>query len=122
MAKEIPLGDIPDYLQESVRIVVAAATLEAEGRLKVATPVGETGLLQNSWQSDTPLPGDKNPKGSVINDRVYAEPNIYGTALPPSWKGKYRTRQGTKPGFPDLIAKELETWAQGEFQKILRRA
>ena len=39
MAKEIPLGDIPDYLQESIRIVVAAATLEAEGRLKVATPV-----------------------------------------------------------------------------------
>ena len=122
MAKEIPLGDIPDYLQESVRIVVAAATLEAEGRLKVATPVGKTGRLQNAWQSDTPLPGDKNPKGQVTNNVEYAEPNIYGTALPPSWKGKYRTRQGTKPGFPDLIAKELETWAQGEFQKILRRA
>ena len=122
MAKEIPLGDIPDYLYESVRIVVAATTLEAEGRLKIATPVGETGLLQNSWQSDVPKPGDKDPKGSVINDRDYAEPNIYGTALPPSWKGKYRTRQGTIPGFPDLIAKELESWAQGEFQKILRRA
>ena len=122
MAKEIPLGDIPDYLQESVRIVVAAATLEAEGRLRVTTPVGETALLQNSWQSETPLPGDKNPKGEVTNSVVYAEPNIYGTALPPSWKGKYRTRQGTKPGFPDLIAKELEIWAQGEFQKILRRA
>lgn len=122
MAKEIPLGDIPDYLQESVRIVVNAATLEAEGRLKKATPVGKTGLLRNSWQSDTPLPGDKNPKGSVTNSVVYAEPNIYGTALPPSWKNKYRTRQGTKPGFPDLIAKELQIWAQGEFQKILRRA
>ena len=155
MAKEIPLGDIPDYLYESVRIVVAAATLEAEGRLKVATPVfsksnytqgeldempnffklnGKTvplkksidehvgGRLRNSWQSDTPLPGDKNPKGSVTNNVEYAEPVIYGTALPPSWRGQFRTRQGTKPGFPDLIAKELETWAQGEFQKILRRA
>ena len=122
MAKEIPLGDIPDYLQDSVRLVVAAATLEAEGRLKKATPVGKTGVLRNGWKSDTPLPGDKNPTGAVINNVVYAEPNIYGTALPPSWKGKYRTRQGTKPGFPDLIAKELEAWAQGEFQKILRRA
>ena len=122
MAKQIPLGDIPDYLYESVRIVVAAATLEAEGRLKVATPVGETGRLQNAWQSDTPKPGDKDPKGSVINNVEYAEPNIYGTALPPSWKDEYRTRQGTIPGFPDLIAKELESWAQGEFQKILRRA
>lgn len=122
MAKEIPLGDIPDYLQESVRLVVAAATLEAEGRLKVATPVGKTGVLRNGWKSDTPLPGDKNPTGSVINNVVYAEPVIYGTALPPSWKNEYRTRQGTIPGFPDLIAKELETWAQGEFQKILRRS
>ena len=154
MAKEIPLGDIPDYLQESVRLVVAAATLEAEGRLKLATPVfsksnyggeldklpnffkvnGKTvpfkksidehvgGRLRNSWQSDTPLPGDKNPKGSVTNNVEYAEPVIYGTALPPSWRGQFRTKQGTKPGFPDLIAKELETWAQGEFQKILRRA
>ena len=122
MAKEIPLGDIPDYLRESIRLVVNAATLEAEGRLKVQTPVGETGVLRNGWKSETARPGARNPEGVVTNNVEYAEPNIYGTALPPSWKNEYRTRQGTIPGFPDLIAKELESWAQGEFQKILRRA
>ncbi len=121
MAKQIPLGKIPEHLRESIRLVVAATTLEAEGRLKVATPVGETGRLQNAWQSDTPSPGDKNPAGTVLNNVEYAEPVIYGTALPPSWKGQFRTRQGTVPGFPDLIAKELKSWAEGEFQKILRR-
>jgi hypothetical protein len=50
----------------------------------------------------------------------YAEPVCYGTNLPPSWKGDYKTRQGTVPGFPDLIAKELESWAEKEYQKIVR--
>jgi len=154
MAKQIPLGKIPDHLRESIRLVVAATTLEAEGRLKLATPVfsksnysqaeldgmpefykvnGKTvplkksidehvgGRLRNSWQSEVPRPGDKNPAGTVLNNVEYAEPVIYGTALPPSWKGQFRTRQGTVPGFPDLIAKELKSWAEGEFQKILRR-
>jgi len=121
MAKQIPLGDIPDYLQESIRLVVNATTLEAEGRLKKATPV-DTGRLRNNWQSETVPPGSNKFEAAVINNVEYAEPNIYGTALPPSWKGEYRTRQGTIPGFPDLIAKELESWAQGKFQKILRRA
>ena len=147
MAKEIPLGDIPDYLYESVRTVVAAATLEAEGRLKLATPVfsksnytqgeldempnffkvnGKTvplkksidehvgGRLRNAWQSDP-------AKGEVTNNMEYAEPVIYGTNLPPSWKGKFRTRQGTVPGFPDLIAKELEPWVKREYNKIANR-
>ena len=120
MAKQIPLGKIPDHLRESIRLVVNATTLEAEGRLKLATPV-DTGRLQNSWQSDTVPPGSNKFEAAVINNVEYAEPVIYGTALPPSWKGQFRTRQGTVPGFPDLIAKELKSWAEGEFQKILRR-
>jgi hypothetical protein len=57
----------------------------------------------------------------VTNNVEYAEPVIYGTALPPSWGGKFRTRQGTVPGFPDLIAKELEPWARDVFQAILKK-
>jgi len=122
MAREIPLDQIGDYYRESIRILVAATTLEAEKRLKEKTPVrvvyeGESkggGALRNAWQSD--------PKeGEVINNLEYAEPVIYGTNLPPSWKGEYRTRQNTVPGFPDLIAKELESWAQREYNKIANR-
>ena len=123
MAREIPLDQIGDYYRESIRILVAATTLEAEKRLKEKTPVrvvyeGEPtggGDLRNAWRSDP-------AKGEVaINNVDYAEPVIYGTNLPPSWKGEYRTRQNTVPGFPDLIAKELESWAQREYNKIANR-
>ena len=78
-----------------------------------AAPPSEL-INANAWQSD--------PKeGEVINNLEYAEPVIYGTNLPPSWRGKYRTRQNTVPGFPDLIAKELESWAQREYNKIANR-
>ena len=39
MAREIPLDQIGDYYRESLRILVAATTLEAEKRLKEKTPV-----------------------------------------------------------------------------------
>jgi hypothetical protein len=113
MAREIPLGQIGDYYEESVRKLVEATTLEAEGRLKDATPV-DTGRLRNSWVADP-------KKGEITNNVVYAEPVVYGTSLPPSWGGKYRTQQNTTPGYPDLIAKELESWAKKTFQNILRR-
>ena len=118
MAREIPLGDIADYLKESIRLTVAATVLEAEGRIKSKTPV-VTGRLRNAWVSEEPKPGRFD--GAVTNNVVYAEPVVYGTNLPPSWGDKYRTQQNTVPGFPDLIAKELESWAKNTFQSILRR-
>jgi len=38
--------------------------------------------------------------------------------LPPSWGGQFRTRQKTVAGFPELIAKELQSWASDEYNKI----
>jgi hypothetical protein len=122
MTRVIPLDKIGDYYRENIRILVAATTLEAEARIKKATPVrvvyeGEPkggGALRNAWQSDP-------AKGEVTNNLEYAEPVVYGTNLPPSWKGEFRTRQGTVPGFPDLIAKELEPWVKREYNKIANR-
>ena len=114
MAREIPLDQIGDYYRESIRILVAATTLEAEGRLKAETPY-DTGTLRNGWESD-PAKGEV-----VISNIEYAEPVVYGTNLPPSWKGKYRTLQNTVPGYLDLIAKELESWAVREYNKIANR-
>lgn len=121
MAKEIPLDKIADHVRESIRKTVEIVTLEAEARIKLATPVGETSVLRNSWMSKVPKKGDTDLDGEVLNNVVYAEPVIYGTALPPSWGGKFRTRQGTTQGFPDLIAKELEPWAKNVFQSLLKK-
>jgi hypothetical protein len=118
MARQIPLGQIGNHMDGQIRKLVKATTLEWEGQVKDETPV-DTGRLKEAWQNDVSKPY----VGEVTNNMEYAEPVCYGTNLPPSWKGKFRTRQspGTRPGFPELIGKELEAWAQQQYQKIVRR-
>ena len=150
MARQIPLDEIGDYMDGQIQKLVKATTLEWTRRGKKATPVfslsnysqaeldampnfftvnGKVaplkkalverptgGQLRNSWRTNI-----QRYTGEITTNVVYAEPVCYGTNLPPSWKGKFRTRQGTVAGFPELIGKELESWAQGEYQKIIRR-
>jgi len=111
MAREIKLTEINDFFEEDVVDLVAATTLEWTSRVKKATPV-DTGRLRNSWQTEI-----KPTSGTIINNLPYAEPVCYGENLPPSWGGRYRTRQNTKAGFPELIAKELESWMKNQFGK-----
>lgn len=117
MARQIPLNQIGNHMDGQIRKLVKTTTLEWEGRVKEETPVGETGRLKGAWQNDVSKPY----VGEVTNNVEYAEPVCYGTNLPRSWGGKFRTRQGTRPGFPELIGKELESWAQQQYQKIVRR-
>jgi len=114
MARIIKLNQLAEFMGDQVDQLVRAMTLEAEGRLKEETPV-DTGRLRGNWQTKI------EPKlGTISNNLPYAEPVMYGTNLPPSWGGKYRTRQGTRPGFPELIAKELEAYARAEYERIKR--
>ena len=116
MARIIKLNQIAEFMGDQVDQLVRAMTLEAEGRLKEETPV-DTERLRGNWQTKI------EPKlGTISNNLPYAEPVMYGTNLPSSWGGKYRTRQGTKPGFPELIAKELEAYARAEYERIKRKS
>ena len=112
MARQIHILQIPQVMEEAVETLVAATTLEWTSRVKKATPV-DTGRLRNSWQTDI-----KPTTGTITNNLPYAEPVCFGENLPPSWNNQYRTRQNTQAGFPELIAKELQTWADGEYRKI----
>ncbi len=124
MARQISILQIPQVMEEAVETLVAATTLEWTSRVKKATPVrvvyeGEPkggGQLRNAWQTDI-----KKFSGTVSNNLPYAEPVCFGENLPPSWNNQYRTRQNTQAGFPELIAKELQTWADGEYRKIKGR-
>ena len=124
MAREIKLNEINDFFEEDVVDLVAATTLEWTARVKKATPVrvvykGEPkggGQLRNAWQTEI-----EDFRGTIINNLPYAEPVCYGENLPPSWKDQYRTRQDTTAGFPELIGKELQKWADDEYEKIKRR-
>ena len=124
MTREITILQIPKVMEEAVETLVQATTLEWTARVKKATPVrvvykGEPkggGQLRNAWQTDI-----KKFKGIVSNNLPYAEPVCFGTNLPPSWGNQYRTRQNTQAGFPELIGKELKTWALEEYERIKRR-
>lgn len=64
---------------------------------------------------------------SIHNNLEYAEPVAYGTSLPPSWGGEYRVgkneegpprNRGVVPGFPDLIAKEMQGFVDQKFREF----
>ena len=111
MAREINLTDIGDHFGEKVQKVVRKATFKAEAEIKEFTPV-DTGTLRNSFQTQI-----KPFIGEVFTDVEYAEPVAYGTNLPPSWGGRYRTKQQTIKGYPELVVKQLEQFIANEFRK-----
>ena len=111
MAREINLTSISDHFGEKVQKTVRKATFKAEKDIKKFTPV-DTGNLRNSFQSEV-----QDYRGEVFTNVEYAEPVAYGTNLPPSWGGQYRTKQQTIKGYPELVAKQLEQYIVNEFRK-----
>ena len=120
MARGIRIRDIGDFCREEVEQVVKETTFALHGKLKlyeaaerggIGTPV-DSGVLIGAWEQtmDNPL------QGRVFNKLDYAQPVIMGENLPKSWGGKYRTKQGTKPGYPEMIADEV---AERDVPKIV---
>ena len=95
MVRQIRIDQIDDLMEEAVQKLVKKTTLRWTELSKKATPV-VSGNLRNGWKTDI-----QKLQGRIINNVEYAEPVIYGTALPPSWKGRYRTRKQTIKGFPE---------------------
>ena len=116
MVRQIKIEQIDDLMKEAVQELVQKTTLQWTTLAKKATPVGETGNLRNDWKTDI-----GKLRGTIINRMEYAEPVIYGTALPPSWGGRYRTRKQTIKGFPELQAKQLTVgYIPRELKRIIR--
>ena len=110
MAREIRLSGIGDHFEKQVINTVRKATFKAEKDIKEFTPV-DTGNLRNSFNSKVdPFIGE------VSTNVEYAAPVAYGTNLPPSWGGRYRTRQNTIKGYPELVAKQLEQYISDQFR------
>ena len=117
MVRQIKLEQIDDLMAEAVQELVQKTTLRWTELSKKATPV-VTGNLRNGWKTNI-----RKFKGTIINNVEYAEPVIYGTSssLPRSWQGKFRTRQQTIKGFPELQAKQLTTsYIPQQLKKIIR--
>ena len=113
MARQIRIDQISSFMGGQVKELVKATTFEWEGRVKDQTPV-DTGRLRSAWESRV-----ESFAGKVTNNVEYAEPVCFGSNLPSSWQGK--ARSSPPPGFPVLIGKELESWAQAEYRRIVAR-
>ena len=148
---ELGFDDVEDYLTQLGNNFAQSTVLEADARIKEATP-STTGRLRVGWQigenaisSSAPdageypeAQGQSIPEMKGINSQPgtetignvynihnaveYAEPVCMGTGLPPSWGGSFKTRQGTIPGFPELITKELQVDRQKAFNDAVKQA
>ena len=115
MVRQIKIEQIDDLMKEAVQELVQKTTLQWTALTKKATP-RDTSNLVNSWKTDI-----RKYKGTISTIVKYAEPVIYGTALPPSWGGRFRTRQQTIKGFPELQAKQLTVgYIPRELKRIIR--
>ena len=114
---KIDFGDLEGDLEQ----VVKETTMALHGKLKlyeaasrggIGTPV-ETAVLIGRWE----MKMDSAKQGRVFNSLDYAEPVITGENLPPSWGGKYRTKQGTKQNYHESILEEV---MQQDVPKIIK--
>lgn len=134
MAKEIKLAKIADYMEGQVEQLLRTTVLEADGKLKTASPV-DTGRFRVSWQvgenanNSTPAaPGDykgtpASLKGSnyqagqeklgnyysIHNNLPYAEPLANGHS------------PQADAGWIDLIGKEMQQIVRSRYEKIKRQ-
>jgi hypothetical protein len=134
MVREIKLAKIADYMEGQVEQLLRTTVLEADGKLKAASPV-DTGRFRASWQvgentnNSTPAPpgdykGTPAPlKGSnyiaeqeklgnyysIHNNLPYAEPLANGHS------------PQADAGWIDLIGKEMQSYVRSQYEKIKRQ-
>jgi hypothetical protein len=149
MARQIRIDQIADLMEEEIEEVVRLTAIEWTKEVKEQTPVFKKYTLDeiNSMPEFYKVPGQAKAiplkesaanhvggdlrsawqtqigkfHAKIINNMEYAEPVLYGNNLPPSWRGQYRTRQRTVPGFPDLIGKKIATTRVPQFIAAFRR-
>ena len=147
MARQIKLSQIGDYVEERYEKLLRAAVFETDRRVKEASPV-DTGRLRASWQiGENSASGGTKPEGqyssgitppsrtnysqeklgnvySVHNNLPYAEPVLTGKNLPPSWKGRWRSKENQiEQGYiPYMVAKDIKDFIKKTADKIARES
>lgn len=135
MAKRIRLNEIGRYSADKMEQLLRVAVFETDKRLKAGSPTGDTARLKNSWQiSENVADGTGKPPGQYANaitppDRTnyttetlgntyilynnieYSEPVITGNNLPPSWQGRWRSRNNQiNQNYHLVIAKDIQNF------------
>ena len=146
--RTIKLEEIGDYSEEQVNALLSVVILTADRIVKEGTPVDTGRLavswqIGEDAESGAPAAeGQYGAKGlgtvvrppktlnyqlgkenfrkkyNLHNNVPYAEPVMFGTSLPPSWGGTYRSKQGLKAKHLDLLAKEIAAEVDDLYRQI----
>jgi len=146
--KTIKLGEIGDYSEEQVNALLSVVILTADRIVKEGSPVDTGRLAvswqigENAESGAPAAEGKYGAKGlgtvvrppktlnyqlgkenfrkkyNLHNNVPYAEPVMFGTSLPPSWGGTYRSKQGLKAKHLDLLAKEIAAEVDDLYRQI----
>ena len=147
--RKIELRDIGNYSEEQINTLLSAVVLTADrivkegspvdtGRLAVSWQIGENaesgapakegkygakglGTVVRPPKTLNYQLGKENfrKKYNLHNNVPYAEPVMFGTSLPPSWGGTYRSLKGLQARHLDLLAKELTNEIQDLYKQII---
>ena len=146
--RKIKLGDIGNYSEEQINTLLSVVVLTGDRIVKEGSPVDTARLaaswqIGENAETGAPAPEGKygsSGKGTVVrppktlnyalgkenfrkkynihNNVPYAEPVMFGTSLPPSWGGTYRSLKGLQAKHLDLLAKELTNEIQDLYKQI----
>jgi len=137
MARQIKIGEIGDYAERQLNLLVKAAVLTADSRLKLQSPV-DTGRFMGSWaigQNAAPYEGlpegeyqKTPPPPNAVNyslgdervGNVYSIHNNLIYAEPLAIKGSRKF--GLPGGWVDSIAKDVQTYVNAEADRIGRNS
>ncbi len=124
MAKvTITIPEISGYCEAKVQELVREASVVLRNKLIDYSPIGEVngGTFKSNWQP--PVFSDNGLTVRVINNtQNYGEAITFGENMPPSWKGKFRSRFGLTAGWPEKLAgKDTRDQIPGLWASIVRR-
>ena len=148
--RKIRIDQIGEYSEEQINTLLSVTVLTGDRIVKEGSPVDTGRLavswqIGENAESGAPAKEGKYGsagKGSVVrppktlnyqlgkenfrkkyhihNNVPYAEPVMFGTSLPPSWGGVFRSSplNNIKPKHLDLLAKELANEIQDLYKQI----
>jgi hypothetical protein len=132
MARTIRVGEIGDYAERQLNLLVKAAVLTADQRLKLASPV-DTGRFRASWAiGENAAPSKGQPEGeypsnpaptavnySLGNERIGNVYSIHNNLIYAEPLARGHSKQA-EDGWVDSIAKDVQTYVNAEADRIGR--
>ncbi len=117
----ITIDAIGDHARKQVEKLVKESGVYLRNRLIELSPVGEVngGTFKSNWQ----FKHDGLTYTAFNTTQGYAEAITFGgSAMPPSWQGKFRSRFGLPERWPEkLAAKETGEQIPRFWSNIVRR-